>query len=603
MFKFNGKSIADIVREMENEDSQGNTKISKYVSYSQRNIIDQIDAYINSVHLSGKTDALGREKPFFNIVKAVRNIWYRATDIDRKDIKIKASKSEDYIFSLIANILIKKWMRKANFSKYLNSWGRTLATYGGAVSEFVETGKELNCNVVSWNKIICDPIDFDNNPVIKRLWLTPQQLRANKNYNQNVVEQLISQTTTRKLDGGQSQDNKSNYIQIYEVYADLPYYYTTENEKDDYDVEQLFVISYLANAKKEFDDFELYAGKKKRTLRIDNLIEEDSRTIGIGSVENLFEAQWMINHSEKAIKDHLDIASKLITQTADKSFVGQNVLDFIENGDILIHQEGKPLTRVNSTPDISALQAFGNNWKTVANEISNVSEAMQGKTKSGEAWRQTEAILTESHSLFEQMIENKGIAIVEMFRENIIPYIKKQMDTSEEISEILESCDVKKLDMMFVPNKAKKIVNEKIKKDILNKTPEDIRKGNFLTREDQDVMMQGEMANIQSSLNALGNQRFIKPSEIDDKTWKEILKDFDWTDIEIDVSGEGRDSNAILTTLNSLLSTAVNNPELYKAIMARILEETGAMSAIEINSIETPTQPIEKPNNMNLINK
>jgi hypothetical protein len=30
--------------------------------------INKIDAYINSRHVSGKTDSMGREKPFFNIV-------------------------------------------------------------------------------------------------------------------------------------------------------------------------------------------------------------------------------------------------------------------------------------------------------------------------------------------------------------------------------------------------------------------------------------------------------------------------------------------------------------------------------------------------------
>ena len=67
-----------------------------------------------------------------------------------------------------------------------------------------------------------------------------------------------------------------------------------------------------------------------------------------GSVKNLFEAQWMVNHGAKAIKDQLDLANKLVFQTADAAFVGRNVLTAVQNGDILIHKENMPLTQFNN---------------------------------------------------------------------------------------------------------------------------------------------------------------------------------------------------------------------------------------------------------------
>jgi len=151
---------------------------------------------------------------------------------------------------------------------------------------------------------------------------------------------------------------------------------------------------------------------------ITHLIEEDNRSQAIGAVEHLFEAQWMNNHTAKGIKDHLDLASKLIFQTADETFVGQNAIQAIETGDILVHAPNEPLTQLNnSSHDITQMQNYGQMWKSLGNEITGISEAMMGSTpKSGTAWRQTEAILSESHDLFELMTENKGLHIEEMMR-------------------------------------------------------------------------------------------------------------------------------------------------------------------------------------------
>ena len=76
-------SIGAIVKKMESDYIVGNTEISKYVTFDQYENLNTIDAYLNSNHVSGSEDSLGREKPFFNIVTAAVNIWYRATNIAR----------------------------------------------------------------------------------------------------------------------------------------------------------------------------------------------------------------------------------------------------------------------------------------------------------------------------------------------------------------------------------------------------------------------------------------------------------------------------------------------------------------------------------------
>ena len=98
------KTICEIVREMEENDKIGNVTLSKFVKVNMRENIDRTEAYINSKHMSGDKDSMGRDKPFFNIVIAAVNVWYRATDIDRKDIKVRPGDEKQRIQAFLATI-------------------------------------------------------------------------------------------------------------------------------------------------------------------------------------------------------------------------------------------------------------------------------------------------------------------------------------------------------------------------------------------------------------------------------------------------------------------------------------------------------------------
>ena len=592
MDKQNG--VLELVRKNETNYISGNTNISKYVDFSLCENINKIDAYINSRHISGKEDSMGREKPFFNIVTAAINIWYRATDIDRKDIKIRANSQKEIITSFLSTIHLQNWMRKENFGAFLNDWGRTLARYGSAVVKFIETGGELHSMVVPWNRLIVDQIDFDNDVVIEVLELSPSDLRKRKGYDKEMVDKLIDSTVSRETLDKTKKDNNSSFIKLYEVHGEMPLSWITNKESDDdIFVQKMHVISFIAGKNKgEFDDFTLYKGKEsKNPYMITHLIKEDGRTQSIGAVENLFEAQWMINHTKKQIKDQLDLASKLIFQTSDGNFVGQNALNSIETGDILIHAVNQPLKQVeNNSHDITSLQNYGAEWKALGTEINGISEAMMGApARSGTAWRQTEALLNESHSLFEMMVENKGIHIEKMLRVYVIPFLKKKMDTSKEIAATLDYQNINKLNAMFLPSELIRRNNERIKKTILS--------GEIAYETDPAT----EEQKIIEDLKNQGNQRFFKPSEVDTKTWKELFKDLEW-EIEIDVTGEQADDKSDMATLASIFQTIASNPmalndERVNLLFNKILMKTATVNPVELSNLKSsqpepqPTQP------------
>ncbi|MCK4884286.1 MAG: hypothetical protein KAS30_05415, partial [Candidatus Diapherotrites archaeon] len=508
-------------------------------------------------------------------------VWYRATDIDRRDIRLKPTKLKDTTRAFIATILLQQWMRDTNFGKFLNQWGRSLAKNGSCVLKFVEKDGMLFPVVINWMKVIIDSIDFENNPVIEVLEFTPAQLRKKKGYDQEMVEDLITAVSARETPDGEKKDTKAGYIKLYEIHGELPKSYITGKEEHEKEyVQQMQVISYVAtDAEGEFDDFVLAKGREDKSPYIlTHLIEEENRSQAIGAVEHLFEAQWMNNHTIKGIKDHLDLASKLIFQTADDTFVGMNAIEAIESGDILVHEDNMPLTQINNgSHDITQMQNFGATWKQLGNEITGISEAMLGQApKSGTAWRQTEAVLSESHDLFELMTENKGIHIEEMMRLFILPFLKKQLKNSDEIVGILEDHDIKSIDSSLIRVKMEKKVRQDIKDSLI--------KGELPVELD----VQATKEAVESELSEMGNMRSFVPSEMSDKDWNDYFDGFVW-DSEVDVTGEASNTQAHMTTLTTVLQTIATNPAVLtdpnaKMIFNKILSMTGAVSPIEMST-------------------
>jgi len=586
--------VGDLVRDLQDNFLNGETRKSEYVTTNLKKDLDRIDAYLESKHISGETDSQGREKPFFNIVTSAVNIWFRATDIDRKNIRIKATKKADITSAYLATILLQEWMRKTAFGKFLNLWGMTEASHLSSVVKFVEKGGELIPEVISWDRLIVDPIDFYSNSVIERFYLTPAQLRKDKTYDQDFVEKLIDAKSSRKDMEGQTEDAKSEYIEIYEIHGELPLSYLTDKEEDkDIYQQQMHVISFVESKENgKYDDYTLYSGKESRSpYLLTSLLPNIDGSISLkGAVKTLFDTQWMVNHTAKTIKDQLDLASKLIFQTSDGSFVGRNVLTNMQNGDILTYKINQPLTQINnSSHDITALQSYGQQWQQIGNQATGISEAMLGAApKSGTAWRQTEALLRENHSLFELMIENKGLDLETMMTKFVIPFIKKKIDTTKEISAILEDHQIKQIDNAYIPQEIIIRRNNQIKKEILS--------GNIAEEPDMVELR----TTVREELDAFGNQRFIKPSEIPSVTWKKSLKDFEW-DVMIEITGEQQDKQSTMSVLQGVFDTIADpnrrqvlQTEEGKLLFNKILNEVGNISPIELSQIsnQQPVSPV-----------
>ena len=373
-------------------------------------------------------------------------------------------------------------MDKNRFGVFLNQWGRALARYGSAVVKFVEKDGDLIPSVIPWNRFIADPVDFGAIPHIEKFYKTPAQLRKMKGYDQDRVKELMDSIQIRNTLDGEHKDNLDNFIELYEVHGELSFALykkakglELEDGDDEKYIQQMHVVSYVGTGemkegKEIFDDFTLFVGKEKQDpYLITHLIEEDGRTLSIGAVEYLFDSQWMVNHSMKQWKDQMDLASKLIFQTADGNYVGRNVLNALETGDIMIHDDNKPLTLINNQGhDITSIVSFVNHWKVLGQELTNTPDLTRGITQAQPVTFGLGQLMNEnSNSLFEIMTENKGQYIEEMLRTFVIPHLKKKLDTKEEIVATLDDQGIAQIDSMYIPQEAIKRHNRRVVRQVL----------------------------------------------------------------------------------------------------------------------------------------
>jgi hypothetical protein len=577
------KDIHDIVRNLEKTYKE-EVKIGEYVSYSMYDTLQRIQAYLNQKHISGEYDSQDQKKPFDDIITEAVNARERATDVDVSSINFVAPSMKYIVANEIFKVVVNDWMREANFGLFLNDYGRKLAQTSTAIIKAVE--KEINgeekliIEVLNWNNVIVDPININHAPIVEKLYLTESQLYE-KYPIKNVVDLV---TTKRKLIDGKQMSNESDFYEIYEVH-------TKEFNKKVKKMEfKMYIITYLTTKSGEYNDFILYEGKEEKSpYIIAYLTPPDERTLAMGVVEQLFDKQWLVNHYTLITKKQLDFSTKIGFQTSDQSFIGRNVLNDFDTGDILVTKENAPLTQLNSVSS-SLTQAEGvkAEIKNSSRTISGVSEAMAGEVKSGAAWRQTEALLQESKDLFSKMKEQKALYLQELFHVHIIPHLIKRIKSKDEISAILDSQGIEKIDSMYITAEAVRRANKKAAQTLLENANKELDQMN--TIENLDIA--GETDKLSQELKMQGNQRFFKAD--DDISWDQYFKDFE-TKVIIDITGEAVDSQKNVETLKSTFGILANNPQVLadpnaKMVFTEILRQTSGISPLQLSTTQAPVE-------------
>ena len=189
-----------------------------------KDIIRTVEFYTNSQYVSGNTDSLGREKPFYNICNFRVTTAKTATDLDVKDIKFEPDSLKFADEAMLINHELYKYLKESNFSLLLNEMGNTRPKYGGVLVKKTEAKGKLNIEVVDWTNVDFDPNDVLGGAIIETFYLQPSELQQKASVWYNVDEFLTAHNKFNK--------NKPAKLEIKEISGEFPLSMYPDNENN-----------------------------------------------------------------------------------------------------------------------------------------------------------------------------------------------------------------------------------------------------------------------------------------------------------------------------------------------------------------------------------
>ena len=530
MDKTNKQLISDIKEYVENY--KGNTiEVVDGLTYSQYQTLRKIEFYYNSKYINGDKDKAGRTKPFYNIVKAKHNVAVRATDFDTKDITITSDKPHSAVKSMVFSHELYQWMKRTNYAKSLNKQTEVRSKYGGVlVKKCIEEG-ELKVEVVEWANVITHPVSIESALIIEVHYETAVDLQKHlPNFNQPVTLKEASQYATKSANG---KDKIDEYV-MYEIHGEFPETYL-KDEGDEYKFINLYVV-ILGRA----DGKQIVLHKeeeKERPYKYLAWNDVTGRALGVGVIEDGFEAQIATNDAILKQTNITEFASKVMFKSPNKS-IGGNITAYAESGDVIDTSEGD-IDVINMTP--SSLPIFSNileQWNTQYERVASTFAANTGETMpSGTPFRQTLMLNQEANSFFTYRIQEMGIFQQEIMTDWVLPYLANRINKAHILSGEFSPNEVKQINKAFNIYNA----NQKFLDKILD--------GEKIYQEDYD-----------SYLATLDQDVISKPFlEIPEN----YFKDFE-PYVSVITTGEAKNKAAQLESLNSILVTVANNPAILQ---------------------------------------
>lgn len=530
---------------------------------SPKQIIRTIEFYSNSQYLSGNTDALGREKPFYNVGNYRVTVAKTATDLDVKDIKFEPDSLAYSVQTMLINKELFKYFKESDFSLTLNEMGTTRPKYGGLlVKKCMEDG-ELEIDVVDWTNIDFDPSDVIGGALIETHYLQPSDLSKKRDTWENIDEVMQAQEKLIK--------NKPKKIIVKEVSGEFPECYYPDNEdsteyKDTGKYARMCFYIAIVGKKK----FMLYYEYQKKIEYKYLPWEKVGLGLGRGVVEDGFESQVWQNDAMISMKNAMELSGKVILST-DSQKVSGNVLTGVDNGHIFQIEPQRSITSLNLSA--SALPQFQNIielWDAQYNKIASTYDANTGEAPTaGTPYSQTALLNQVANSPFEYRREEWGIFLNEILNDWIFPYIKKKITKEHILVADFDADELEAIDESIVNFESNRLILDHILND-----------GN-VTQEDQMALKE----DLRQKLGKKGQKREIQIPDgfLDVKG-----------NITANITGELKNKGAILQSLDSIFKTVVStyNPQtgqyaaLENPILAKIFGQLVEMSGIPFSSAQ-----------------
>jgi hypothetical protein len=578
-----------------------NIQIVPGLFFRQKDIIKNIEFYGNSRYLNGQTDELGREKPFYNILNGICEVENAAKDIDTKDITATSDDGDHYVQSFLLTKDVYQWMKETNFAKTLNDMRDNHTRYGSLlVKKCYDADGSLKLELPEWKNVITDQVDIINNPIVEIHYMTATEIMDKSEWKN--IQQAIE---NNKEDG----KNKFNSrIPVYEVRGRFPLAFykeidgSTPSKKDEMTFS--FQLYYLAGLASDEVDSQVSALNNSQfsdhltPLYWENDIEQEykylarkrksGRSFGTGVFEEGESAQVWTNDVVLKQQRAMEYTTKVVAQTASKKLKGRNMLTEVDDGQILEHEDGKPIEPITLLPSggLSQYQNLIYQWFAQFEQATSA-YAMQRGEVTTKNFRLQSLALQQSGAVFQDLQEDLGIFITEIFNDWIMPYLAKQFNKQHILAHDFSMEELKEIDHNFSVNTANQQAAEKL------------LSGELVTAEDYEAFLKS----ADDSIKKTQGKRFL---DIPKNYYKDLQ-----TKVTINVTGEAKNKAQALESLTNIMMIYVKNPAAVQdpvlmQLFMKIVELSGAgispvtlMASIQEQAKkaqEQQGQPQDQPN-------
>jgi hypothetical protein len=525
--------------------------------------------YLNSRYESGDFG----DRPFNNIILDKINLQHRAVDIDVADVNVFVDNPEEYYKSFLTRKYHVKWARTVDLGEFFNDMTETWTDYGGVIAKNEYTGKP---RVVPFNTIaFVDQTNIAKGPICEKHFFEPSELMEYSGKWKNIeftIELATKERQHKEVEKtNQIIETPTQYVEVYELHGMLPESYLKEDGDPYKFVRQMHVVAYYIDEKGDKCGVTLFKGKESKSpYKISLRDKIPGRALGRGGVEEMFEQQLWVNYSEIQQKEMLDQASKIIYQTADPAFTTRNQTRNLAQGQVLVHEDGKPLMQINTNP--INVQLFANKveqWDNRAKSISASFDSISGESaKSGTPFRLGLMQNQEAHSLHLYRKEKLGLFLQQIYRDWVLPYFAKELAKGDTFLAELSLDELQSVAEAVETQAHNSYIKDKLINSKIGEEEEIMKLSEELSPEKVAEVSGVAKANFLRG----GNKRFIE-------VFKEEMKDLP-IDIEVVVTAESRNNAFVAEKLSAIFAQIAQNPAilqdpLMRQLFNEILEASG----------------------------
>lgn len=542
-----------------------------------KEVIRTVEFYAASQYMSGNRDALGREKPFYNVCNYRVTVAKTATDLDVKDIRYEPDSLKFATQTMLINKELYKYLKETNFSLTLNEIGLTRPKYGGVLVKKNKVDGKLDIGVVDWTNVDFDPSDVLGGAIIETFYLQPSELAAKDSW-YNVQDVLEAHNKANK--------DKPSKVEIKEISGEFPesMYPDNENSNDYKDngvyARMCFYIACIGKKK-----YMLYYEYEKESRYMYLPWESVGKGLGRGVVEDGFESQVWQNDAMISMKNAMELSGKVVLST-DSNKVSGNAITGVDNGHIFQLEPGRSLTSLNlSASSLPQFQNIIELWDSQYNKVASTFDANTGEAPTaGTPYSQTALLNQVANSPFEYRREEYGIFLNEILNKWILPEVKKRLKKAHTLIADYDDDELDIIDETIANQKTNEVMFQKmLDMDITDPK-------SAPTQE-----MQATMTNdIKNQLKKSGKKREV--------TIPEGFLDIEGN-ITANITGELKNKGAILQSMDSIFKTVIStfNPQtgqygaLQDPTLSKLFGQIVEMSGIPISSTQfRPTQGVDQ---------